>query len=175
MAHRTIRHWQAGRFIICKQDISSYASRTIRHLHAGRFVICTQDDSSLASRTIHHLHARRLIICKRDDSSFQNRTSRDSQARPFLSSYHTMIRPPDRIIISSYNQNIHVPLFSEFSGSFRDSCELWWVVTRVDQILGRSAKFAKKWHEKLSNFKRMKNREDGSDFDNLFTQSNTMV
>ena len=45
------------------------------------------------------------------------------------------------------------------------------IVIRFGQILGRSAEFAKKWHAKLSNFKQLKNCEDGSDFDDSWTAS----
>ena len=42
---------------------------------------------------------------------------------------------------------------------------------RFAQILGRSAEFAQKWRVDLSNFKRLKNREDGSDFDDSWTKT----
>jgi len=56
------------------------------------------------------------------------------------------------------------------------------IVIRFAQIPGRSAELAKKWHEDFSrvlhrefpeqqNFKRLKNCEDSSDFDDSWTES----
>ena len=58
------------------------------------------------------------------------------------------------------------------------------IVIRIAQIPGRSAEFAKKWRVDLSrrfgrdfaerqNFKWLKNREDGSDFNDSWTKSTT--
>ena len=46
-----------------------------------------------------------------------------------------------------------------------------WIVIRFAQILGGSAEFAKKWRAKFSNFERLKNREDSSDFDIFLTKT----
>ena len=57
----------------------------------------------------------------------------------------------------------------------------WWIqpivpgfgriVIRFAQILGGSAEFAKTWRAKFSNFERLKNREDSSDFNDFWTKS----
>ena len=45
------------------------------------------------------------------------------------------------------------------------------IIFRFAPILGRSAEFAKKWHVNFQNFERLKNQEDGSDFDDSWTKS----
>ena len=45
------------------------------------------------------------------------------------------------------------------------------IVIKFAQIPGQSAEFTKKWHAKFSNFERLKNREDSSDFDDSWTKS----
>ena len=45
------------------------------------------------------------------------------------------------------------------------------ILIRIAQIPGRSAEFAQKWRVDFSNFKWLKNREDGSDFDDSWTKT----
>ena len=45
------------------------------------------------------------------------------------------------------------------------------ILIRFAQIPGRSPEFAQKWRVDFSNFKRLKNRADGSDFDDSWTKT----
>ena len=80
-----------------------------------------------------------------------------------------------QIIISSYHHiNETHPMLEQH---FKTSLATFWriqpivpgfvrILIRFAQIPGRSAEFAQKW-----NLKRLKNREDGSDFDDFWTKS----
>ena len=45
------------------------------------------------------------------------------------------------------------------------------MLIRFAQIPGRLPQFAQKWRVDFSNFKRLKNREDGPDFDDSWTKT----
>ena len=107
-----------------------------------------------------------------------------------LSSYHHMTISPyhhisiissyDHVIISScHHINITPPMLDQ---DFKISLATFWriqpigpgfgrILIRFAQIPGRSAEFAQKWRVDFSNFKWLKNREDGSDFDDSWTKT----
>ena len=52
-----------------------------------------------------------------------------------------------------------------------DRPRIWANHNQIRANPGTSAEFTKKWRAKFSNFKRLKNREDGSDFEDFWTES----
>ena len=119
-----------------------------------------------------------------DQRSDQDRTAFDmvvssSFHHIIISSYHhIIISSYDHIMISSYHHiNITPPSQEQ---NFEISLATFWriqpivpgfgrILIRFAQIPGRSPEFAQKWRVDFSNFKRLKNREDGSDFDDSWT------
>ena len=90
--------------------------------------------------------------------------------------YHHLIKSSyhqDTVVIQTHdesteNSKFHTPLFDEFSRSSRDLCH-YGGYNAVN--LGTICRIRPKVASEFSTFKRLKNREDGSDFDDFWTES----
>ena len=85
-----------------------------------------------------------------------------------ISSYHQ-----DTVVIQTHdesteNSKFHTPLFDEFSRSSRDLCHYGGYNAMNPGTIGW---IRPKVASEFSTFKRLKNREDGSDFDDFWTES----
>ena len=96
----------------------------------------------------------------------------------------SIIKASPTYIISSYHYIIISPYhhITTMDQNFKISLATFWriqpivlgfvrILIRFAQIPGRSPEFAQKWRVDFSNFKRLKNREDGSDFDVSWTKT----
>ena len=126
----------------------------------GHFLCAKQDVPCVRSRTFLMFEARHSVYSEQDMSCLRSKTFLVFDAR------HSLCCERDIPC---------VPITKNALATF------WWIrpiilgfgriIIRFDQIPGRSAKVTKKWHAKFSNFKRLKNREDGSDFHDFLTKT----
>ena len=126
-----------------KKHIPCVPTRTFLVLQRNHLLCSKQNICCVLKKTFPVFQARHLLCSKENNSCAPQKTS-------------PVFRSP---------KNAHAtfrrirPIVPRFVG----------IIIRFAQILGRSAEFAKKWHAKFVNFERLKNREDGSDFDDSWT------
>ena len=116
----------------------------------------------------HFVCSKQDIPCVPSVPCVPSKTFLVFQARHSLCSKHYISCVPSKTSPVLRSRKMYTPLFDEFGQSTQDSCES---LTRTPLILGRSTEVAKKWRVNGENFKRPKNCEDNSDFEDFWTES----
>ena len=155
-----------------KKSILCVPSRTFLALHAERSLRSKHDIPCVRSKTFVVFEARHSLCSKQNIPCIQNKHSSCSkQDIPCVRSKTFLVFEAGHSLCCEQDISCG-PITKNALATF------WWIrpivpgfgriIIRFAQIVGR---FAKKWRAKFSNFKRLKNREDSSDFDNFWTES----